>query len=130
LSRVGLILFSGFLSIGQFFFALGAYNYSYLQMLAGRFIFGLGGDCVTVGKSTILSKWFKGKELAFAFGLTLSVGRLGSVVSGWVLPGLADSHSVAYALFIGTFVCMASFICTLTLVAIDYYVDKQEAKHM
>lgn len=34
----------------------------------------------------MVSKWFKGKELAMALGLNISVSRLGSVVNGIILP--------------------------------------------
>jgi hypothetical protein len=39
-----------------------------------------------VAQSSIVSVWFKGKELAFALGLNLSISRLGSVVNGIVVP--------------------------------------------
>lgn len=51
-------------------------------MLAGRFVFGLGGECMTVAQSAIVTAWFKGAELAFAFGINLSVARVGSFING------------------------------------------------
>ena len=50
--------------------------------MLGRFIFGLGGECMTVAQSAIVSSWFAGKELSFAFGLNLSVARIGSSING------------------------------------------------
>jgi len=61
-----------------------------LRMLLVRFVFGVGGDSFFVGKATIVSSWFKGGELAFAFGITLSVGRLGSMVNGLVINRLVE----------------------------------------
>ena len=46
----------------------------------------LGGESMSVGQSAIVSKWFKGKELAFALGLNISVSRLGSVINGATVP--------------------------------------------
>ena len=46
--RMGLILFCAILTLGQFVFMLGGYNNSYHQMLVGRIIFGMGGECMSV----------------------------------------------------------------------------------
>ena len=48
LTRLGLILFTVVLTIGQLVFAIGGYKESYLIMMIGRFIFGLGGESMTV----------------------------------------------------------------------------------
>jgi len=47
-------------------------------MAAGRLIFGLGAESLTVAVTTAIAKWFKGKELSFAFGMNLTMARLGS----------------------------------------------------
>ncbi len=47
-------------------------------MLAGRLIFGLGAETLIVAITTAVAKWFRGKELSFAFGMNLFLGRLGS----------------------------------------------------
>ncbi len=47
-------------------------------MAAGRLIFGLGAESLIVAVTTAVAKWFKGKELSFAFGLNLTIARLGS----------------------------------------------------
>jgi MFS family permease len=51
----------------------------YWVFLMGRVIFGLGGESMSVAQSAFVSIWFKGKELAFAFGVNISIARLGSV---------------------------------------------------
>ncbi|HTP81116.1 MAG TPA: MFS transporter [Bacteroidota bacterium] len=48
-------------------------------MAAGRLCFGLGAESLIVAITTAIAKWFKGKELSFAFGLNLTIARLGSV---------------------------------------------------
>ncbi len=47
-------------------------------MAAGRLIFGLGAESLIVAVTTALAKYFKGKELSFAFGMNLTIARLGS----------------------------------------------------
>lgn len=48
------------------------------MMAAGRLIFGLGAESLIVAVTTAIAKWFKGKELSFAFGVNLTIARLGS----------------------------------------------------
>ncbi len=52
-------------------------------MLLGRFLLGIGAEPLIVAVTTALAKWFKGKELSFAFGLNLTFARLGSVAADW-----------------------------------------------
>jgi MFS family permease len=55
----------------------------YETILAGRFLLGLGAEPLIVASTTVLAKWFKGKELSLAFGLNLSISRLGSASADW-----------------------------------------------
>lgn len=50
-------------------------------MIAGRAVLGLGGESLVVACTTVVAKWFKGKELSFAFGMKITIARLASVVS-------------------------------------------------
>ena len=59
-------------------------------MLVGRFLLGVGAEPLIVAVTTALAKWFKGKELSFAFGLNLTLARLGSFAADnsptWAQP--------------------------------------------
>lgn len=68
-------LYAALCAIGVFMTAIGS---TFSLMLWGRFIYGLGSESLIITQSKILSKWFKGKELALAFGLNLTVARLGT----------------------------------------------------
>jgi MFS family permease len=57
-------------------------------MLVGRFLLGIGAEPLIVAVTTALAKWFKGKELSFAFGINLMIARLGSATADWS-PGWA-----------------------------------------
>ncbi|KFN50235.1 MFS transporter [Arenimonas composti] len=52
-------------------------------LLSGRFLLGLGAEPLIVAVTVVLARWFKGKELSFAFGLNLSISRLGSAATDW-----------------------------------------------
>ncbi len=49
------------------------------MMIAGRTVLGLGAESMIVAVTTALAKWFRGKELSFAFGINLTIARLASV---------------------------------------------------
>jgi len=50
-------------------------------MIAGRTVLGLGAESMIVAVTTALAKWFKGKELSFAFGINLLIARLASIAA-------------------------------------------------
>ncbi len=50
-------------------------------MIAGRTVLGLGAESMIVAVTTALAKWFRGKELSFAFGINLMIARLASVAA-------------------------------------------------
>jgi MFS family permease len=52
-------------------------------MATGRFLLGVGAEPLIVAVTTALAKWFKGKELSFAFGINLTIARLGSASADW-----------------------------------------------
>jgi len=54
---------------------------NFVTMVAGRTVLGLGAESMIVAVTTALAKWFKGKELSFAFGVNLTIARLASVAA-------------------------------------------------
>jgi MFS family permease len=72
------LLFSLFVFIGAFVTVLKG---NIFLMATGRLIFGLGAESMIVAITTVIAQWFKGKQLSFAFGLNLTVARLGSFLA-------------------------------------------------
>ena len=95
-------------------------------MMLGRFIFGLGGESMTVAQSAIVSSWFAGKELSFAFGINLSVARIGSSINGPVETNLANNVNLGFALLVGFFICCFSLLMAFLLVWIDAWAAKKD----
>lgn len=60
---------------------LGAVGTSFPTMVIGRTVLGLGAESLIVAVTVSLAKWFKGKELSFAFGVNLTISRLASVAA-------------------------------------------------
>jgi len=54
---------------------------NFYVMATGRLVFGLGAESLIVSVTTALARWFKGKELSFAFGVNLTIARLGSYLA-------------------------------------------------
>lgn len=77
-TRVSVTIFTAFIFIGALVTALWGDFYT---MAAGRLLFGLGAESMIVAITTIIARWFKGKELSFAFGLNLTIARLGSFLA-------------------------------------------------
>ena len=50
-------------------------------MATGRLVFGLGAESLIVAVTTAVAKWFRGKELSFAFGINLMISRAGSLLA-------------------------------------------------
>jgi len=105
---------------------LPQYSAELKMMLAGRFFYGLGAETSIVVVSKILVKWFKGKDLALAFGLKVGFGRLGSFLALRVSPTLAQdgSHLTTAIWFAAVLVCMG-FLVFLIYMLLDLKVDRE-----
>jgi MFS family permease len=57
---------------------------NYWVMVVARFLLGLGSEPLIVAITCALAKWFKGRELGFAFGINLTIARLGSFSADWM----------------------------------------------
>ena len=58
--------------------ALTAWGPDFATMAAGRLLFGVGAETFSVATMAAIAQYFSGRQVAFALGLSLGVGRLGS----------------------------------------------------
>ncbi len=67
---------------------------TFLVMATGRLIFGMGAESLIVAVTTALAKWFRGKELSFAFGVNLLIARFGTLLAqsspSWASSAYSD----------------------------------------
>ncbi|XP_054159846.1 major facilitator superfamily domain-containing protein 1-like [Oppia nitens] len=128
--RLGAIIFSVFILIGQLVLALGAFTNRFWLMNFGRFIFGIGGESLAVTQNTYAVSWFKNKEINMVFGLQLSFARVGSTVNFNVMKPLYDTvnnyitHTTGHTtlgitLSLAANTCVFSLICALILAFYD-----------
>ena len=125
--KTGMIL-AVIATIGAFVVALGSRGTfgttkraMLVSMMIGRILFGIGLETTCVLISRTIVKWFKGKELAFAMGLNLLVGRLGSfcaisfgldIAGGNISIALITAASI---ILFGTVLFLAYFIFDIKL---------------
>ena len=58
--------------------ALTAWSPSFTGMAAGRLLFGIGAETFGISTLAAVAEYFTGRNLAFAMGLSLAIGRAGS----------------------------------------------------
>jgi len=120
----------------------GGFGYSFMQsflpkyspelkmMLLGRFFFGLGAETSIVVISKVLVKWFKGKDLALAFGLKVGFGRLGTFAALNVSPVLArDGAALSSAIWFAAMLVIIGLFAFMAYMLFDYKIDK-ETEHI
>ena len=76
--KKGTLLFGVLCFIGA---AVTASTDKFAVMAAGRLIFGLGAESLIVSVTVGIARWFKGRELSFAFGVNLTIARMGSYLA-------------------------------------------------
>jgi len=99
------------------------------MMLVGRFFFGLGAETSIVVVSKILVKWFKGKDLALAFGLKVGFGRLGTFLALRMSPALAqEGAQLSTAIWFAAILVCMGLLAFIVYILFDLKVDKQIRK--
>ncbi|MEQ2215555.1 hypothetical protein XENOCAPTIV_002593, partial [Xenoophorus captivus] len=67
----------------------------------------------------ITAFWFKGKELALAFGVTLAFSRLGSVLNFFLTEKFEDKYGMQWTLWGGALLCVLGFVSAIIVSALD-----------
>jgi MFS family permease len=83
-TRRSVVLFGGIGAAGGLLIAVGPTllpGAPATGMMAGRFVLGVGSELFIVAVTTVVGRWFKGKELSFAMALQLLIARQGSYVA-------------------------------------------------
>ena len=77
-TRRALMLFASICMLGAVLTVAAPQLY---VMASGRLLFGLGAESLIVAVTTAVAKWFRGKELSFAFGINLMLARFGTLLA-------------------------------------------------
>ena len=121
-TRRASLLFSSLVVLGATIVAL-ANNMTMIYI--GRIIFGMGSESLVVAQSSILARWFKGKELALAFGIALTLSRLGTIFSFNLEASIAKHfNSFRAALWAAVIFTILSFLSNVVYVIMDKHGEK------
>ena len=93
----------------------------------GFMIFGCGCEMAGTTVSKAIAKWFKGKEMAMAMGLEMSIARLGVFAAMWLAPMVSNGFggSVSAPVLFGAVLLMIGLIFYFVFVVMDRKFDKQ-----
>jgi nitrate/nitrite transporter NarK len=125
--RVAVIGFTALIMLGSWLFTLGLWIESSALLIISRVIFGIGGESQCVASLTMVSKWFVGKELAFATSIIIAVSRLGSVAAFDTQPTFVRIFDVVGASTIGSMFCILSFCSAMVACFLDRYAARKDA---
>ncbi len=95
------------------------------MMLLGRFFYGLGAETSIVVISKVLVKWFKGKDLALAFGLKVGFGRLGTFAALNASPILVKSGGLNTAVWLAAILVLVGLLAFIVYILFDLRFDKE-----
>lgn len=101
--------------------ALTALSPDFAGMAAGRLLFGIGAETFGIATLAALAQYFVGGQVAFAMGLALSIGRLGSFSSDMSPTWFAHAYAQGWQppLLIATAMAGASFAGALLYAWMD-----------
>ncbi len=116
-TRRASLLFSLLVTVGAAIVAVAPNTWI---LYAGRFVFGWGSESLVVAQSAIFARWFKGKELAFSFGVGLTISRLGTITS-FNTEALIAKYFQDYraALWAAVIFCVVSLLGNFVYILLD-----------
>jgi len=120
-TRLASLILSGLVVVGACIVALAP---SITVAAMGRFVFGAGSESLIVAQSAILARWFRGKELALSFGVTLAIMRLGTLFSFNGISSVSSRFGVNAALWVAAGLCAFSLLCNLVYFAMDRHGER------
>jgi MFS family permease len=121
-TRRASIIFSILVFIGS---CVVAFAQSIPLLFLGRFIFGAGSEPLIVAQMAMVSRWFKGKEMALAFGVTLTVSRIGTLFSFNTGELIAQRFGgYHYSLVAAVLFCVVSLAANVVYILMDRHGEK------
>jgi MFS family permease len=75
-TRLATLVFAAVCFLGALVTALSP---AFKVMALGRLLYGLGAESMIVAITVVIGQWFVGRQLGFAFGINLSIARMGSL---------------------------------------------------
>jgi MFS family permease len=120
-TRKALLLFGVICLIGSI---VTAATPLFWVMATGRLIFGMGAESLIVAVTTAIAKWFRGKELSFAFGINLTITRMGT----WLAQNSPSWAGSAYNSWQTPWLIGVGFVTLCVLGPLVYFILEARAE--
>jgi len=92
----------------------------------GFAIFGVGTEAAGITVSKAVVKWFKGKEMALAMGMQMSIARLGTALALGIALPLAKKFFVTTPVFVALIIMLLGVIAFIIYTFMDKKLDASE----
>ncbi|NGY03803.1 MFS transporter [Solimonas terrae] len=101
--------------------ALTAFSPNFAGMATGRLLYGIGAETFNIATLAAMTDYFTGGSIAFAMGLSLGIGRLGSYSADMSPTWFQHAYSVGWQppLVIATVIAATSLAASLAYWLID-----------
>jgi MFS family permease len=102
---------------------LTALSPTFTGMAAGRLLYGIGAETFNIGTLAAIAQYFAGRNLAFAMGLSLAIGRAGSFSADMSPAWFADAYAKGWQppLVIAALIAASS----LAMAAAYWWIDRR-----
>ena len=104
----------------------GSIKTQVLLSCLGFAIFGVGSEATGITLSKAIVKWFKGKELALAMGLQMSIARLGTALALAVSLPIAIKYTYSSPILLAFILMLLGLIAFIVYVVLDKRLDASE----
>ncbi|MGH9862769.1 MAG: MFS transporter [Candidatus Acidiferrales bacterium] len=121
-TRVSTLLFGTICAVAGFVTFISD---NLIVMLLGRFMLS-AAELLIVAVTAAIAKWFRGKELAFAMGINLTVARFGQIAADWSPTWMRGAYdNWREPLFIGAFLGLTCVIGAVIYWVMDARGERQ-----
>ncbi|KRX06602.1 Major facilitator superfamily domain, general substrate transporter [Pseudocohnilembus persalinus] len=118
--RISILGFTLIMFLGIIIEYFATIQKSYIFVLIGVSIYGIGSESMSIIGCSFLSAWFFGKELSLSLGIYVTASYLGTVTANWTLPPLANIYdSITLPYLICVTVTFIALVCMIIMCRID-----------
>jgi len=105
---------------------LGEMKMQVLLSSLGFAIFGVGTEAIGITISKAVVRWFKGKEMALAMGMQMSIARLGTMLALMISLPLAKNFDLTAPILFALIVMLIGVGSFIAFSLLDIKLDKSE----
>eukprot|EP01135_Chromosphaera_perkinsii_P003816 Nk52_evm9s256 gene=Nk52_evmTU9s256 len=116
-------------TLGQIVVSMAVSINSFPLMVVGRILYGFGSGTLVVSQEAMLSKWFRGRALAFSLALQVMMARLSSLLAvASAAPLMKATGSYTFPFHFSSLVCCVSLLMNAICFKILKSLKKAEKK--